>query len=96
MNVNLTKREFLQLCPIGGFAAATGLLTGTEAEARSQPPEHDLPSPEENVAELAQSLATISYIAALAFVIGALVKIWRSKLNPTQSAQLIAAVWASI
>ncbi len=98
MKANLTKREFLRLSSIGGIATAVGLITGTQAEARTLPYETNLnlPSPEENLAELAQSLATISYLAALAFLIGGIYRFWQSKQNPTQSIRLIAAVWASI
>jgi hypothetical protein len=96
MEGNLTKRQFLRLSSVGGVAAAMGLITGRQAEADTLPPEHDLPPPEENVAELAQSLAAIGYIATLAFAIGAIIKFQQHKDNPTQSARLIAVVWALI
>ena len=96
MECNLTKRQFLRLSSISGMAAAMGLLTGTQAEASAVAPQHDLPPPEENLAELAASLATTSYIAALAFVIGAIIKFKQHKDNPTQSARLMATVWALI
>ena len=96
MEGKLTKRQFLRLSSMAGVAAAMKLITGTQAEADTLPPEHDLPTPEENLAELANSLATVSYLVALAFVIAGIYKFWQNKLNPTQSARLIAAVWASI
>jgi hypothetical protein len=96
MEGNLTKRQFLRLSSVGGVATAMGLITGMQAEADTLPPEHDLPPPEEKLAELAQSLATVSYLAALAFVIAGIYKFWQNKINPTQSVRLLAAVWASI
>ena len=93
MKANLSKREFLQISTVGGVAAAMGLLTGTKAEAKKPPKEDAL-------ADLALSIAAVSYIGGLAFVVAGLIKFWQSKQNPTKNhddaLDLISAVWAFI
>jgi hypothetical protein len=93
MRSNITKREFLQIFSIGGVAAAMGLLTGTNAEARKLPPG-------ETLAQLAQAISSVSFIAGLGFVVAAIIKFEQQKNNPTQSPydplRLVSAVWASI
>jgi hypothetical protein len=54
----------------------------------------DAAPPGENLADLAQSLTAISYLAGFAFVLAAIYKFKQHKDNPTLG--LISAVWASL
>jgi hypothetical protein len=93
MKTHLAKREFLRLSSIGGLAAAVGLVSLSEAEARKLPPGA-------GYEDLARLLTGISYLAGFALAIAAIYKFKQQKDNPTLSpkdaAGAIAAVWDSI